>query len=202
MNIQILLFDGFDELDAIAPFEVLQNAKSAGAALSVQMVTLEDPRLVTASHGLTVQSQGQLQTSPQPPALLMVPGGNWNFPADTGVRKEVESGEIPPQIAAFHQAGGVVAAVCTGAMLLAAADILKHRHAITHHAAVDDLQATGANIIRQRVVDDGDIITAGGVTSGLDLALWLVEREAGAKIANEVAARMEYTTQGDVWQRP
>jgi len=86
----------------------------------------------------------------------------------------------------------VMAGVCTGAMLLAHAGIIGNRRATTHHAAWDDLTATGATLVKNRVVDDGDLITAGGVTSGLDLALWIVERYTGERLADEVTERMEY----------
>jgi len=200
MLVQIILFDGFDELDAIAPYEVFKNAASAGGTIDARLVTLDQPCSVTASHGLCVQSQAALTLQP-PPSVLLVPGGNWNSQAATGVRQEVAAGSIPQAIAAHHAAGVQLAAVCTGAMLLAAAGVLHGRPATTHHAAVDDLQAAGAKIVAARVVDDGDIMTAGGVTSGLDLAFWIVQRHCGATIADEIARRMEYTRQGSVWQR-
>lgn len=85
-------------------------------------------------------------------------------------------------------------------MLLATAEILRGRPAITHHSAINDLQAAGAKIVQARVVDDGDIITAGGVTSGLDLALWLVERFYGSKTAHAIEVQMEYERRGTVWR--
>jgi transcriptional regulator GlxA family with amidase domain len=84
-------------------------------------------------------------------------------------------------------------------MLLAAAGLTKGRPAITHHSAVEDLRATGAIVIKARVVDDGDIVTAGGVTSGLDLALWLVERYFGSPLADGVARAMEHERRGPIW---
>jgi transcriptional regulator GlxA family with amidase domain len=85
-------------------------------------------------------------------------------------------------------------------MLLAASGILQGRPAITHHGAIQDLQAAGAQVTQARVVDSGDIVTAGGVTSGLDLALWLVERFYGSKIAHEIEVEIEYERRGVVWQ--
>jgi transcriptional regulator GlxA family with amidase domain len=86
-------------------------------------------------------------------------------------------------------------------MLVAAAGLLKGRPATTHHGAIDDLRAAGAEIIEARVVDDGDVVSAGGVTSGLDLALWLVERFAGVEIVHKVESEMEFERRGEVWQR-
>jgi transcriptional regulator GlxA family with amidase domain len=87
-----------------------------------------------------------------------------------------------------------MAAVCTGTMLLAAAEITRGRRAITHHVAIDALAASGAEVVLSRVVDDGDLVTAGGVTSGLDLALHLVARFAGEEAASEGRVRIEYPT--------
>ena len=78
-------------------------------------------------------------------------------------------------------------------MLLAHAGIVGTRRAATHYTARADLAETGATVVEDRVVDDGDLVTSGGVTSGLDLALWFVEREAGVDLADRVATRMEYT---------
>jgi transcriptional regulator GlxA family with amidase domain len=86
-------------------------------------------------------------------------------------------------------------------MLVAAAGLLSNRPAITHHGAIEDLIAKGADIVKARVVDDGDIITAGGVTSGLDLALWLLERYFNPETAHKVEIMLEYERRGTVWRR-
>ena len=199
MKTQIVLFDGFDELDAVAPYEVLRNAAAAGADLHVELATQHDVAEVTAAHGLRVRSQARLAKSGLD--LLIVPGGGWNNRAATGARAEAERGELPAAIARLHHGGATVAAVCTGAMLLAAAGVTAGRPATTHHAALEDLRTTGAVVTPARVVDDGDLITAGGVTSGLDLALWVVERWFGAAVALAVEREMEYERRGVVWRR-
>jgi transcriptional regulator GlxA family with amidase domain len=91
-----------------------------------------------------------------------------------------------------------MASVCTGAMLLAAAGITDGRPATTHHTALDDLRASGAEVIEARVVDDGDLMTAAGITSGIDLALYIVEQEAGVEIAEKVADEIEYERRFEV----
>ncbi|ADB62468.1 ThiJ/PfpI domain protein [Haloterrigena turkmenica DSM 5511] len=184
---EIVLFDGFDELDAIGPYEVLENAAQAGADLEVDLVTLDETDLVTASHDLRVEPQGTLGQ----PDILLVPGGGWTS-ANEGVRAVVEDGVLPDKVDACYTEGSTVASVCTGAMVLAEADLLEGRPAATHQVAVEDLEAHAANVVDERVVDDGDVLTAGGVTSGLDLALWLVEREFGADVASEVSEEMAY----------
>jgi transcriptional regulator GlxA family with amidase domain len=86
-------------------------------------------------------------------------------------------------------------------ILVAAGGLLDGRPATTHHDDFDDLEGKAAPVIRDaRVVDDGDIITSGGVTSGLDLALWLAEKHIGPEVANRAAAGMEYRRDERVWR--
>ena len=94
----------------------------------------------------------------------------------------------------------LVATVCGGSLALAMAGLLEGRHVVTHHMGMDVLSATGAIPIQARVVDDGDLVTAGGVTSGLDLGLYLLEREFGPRIANAVEKVFEYERRGTTWQ--
>ena len=198
MDIAIVLFDGVDELDAVAPFEVFANAASEGADLTVTLCTLDGAPTVTASHGLELGSQARLDDLS--PDLVVVPGGQWNARGETGAWAEAERGDIPNALRRLHDAGTTVAGVCTGGMLMARAGLTDGRPAATHHGALADLRETDARVVEARVVDDGDVVTAGGVTSGLDLALYLVEREFGEEIADAVAERMEYDPRGPVYR--
>ena len=200
MQVQIIIFNGFDELDAIVPFEVLRSATAIGADVQVRLVALDDAAVFTAAHGLKVQPEAKLAIDQQPD-ILIVPGGGWVGRAPQGARAEVERGTIPATISHLHQNGTTIASVCTGAMLVAAAGLLSGRPAITHHGAIEELKATGAEIVKARVVDDGDIITAGGVTSGLDLALWLLERYFAPETAHKIEMMLEYERRGTVWRR-
>src|SRR5262245_58139737 len=200
MRVQIVLFDGCDELDALAPFEVLRRAGEAGADIQTKLVTLTDMAEVTAAYGLRVRPTGRLEEG-ELPDLVLVPGGGWNHRGLRGARVEAERGALPAALARLHAAGMMLAGVCTGAMLIAAAHLLIGRHATTHHLALDELQAAGATVIHARVVDDGDLLTSGGVTSGIDLALWLVERFAGPQVALQIERRLEYERRGTVWRR-
>jgi transcriptional regulator GlxA family with amidase domain len=196
---EILIFDGFDELDAIGPLEVLRNAaRLDGVDLEVRLVTLDEVDEVVAAHGTKVRPDGRPGEQPD---LLVVPGGGWNARSPRGARAEAEREELPRAIARLHAGGTTVAGVCTGVMLLAAARLTGGRPAVTHHGALAELKATGTEIVEARVVDDGDLITSGGVTSGLDLALWIVERYFGARAALAVEAGMEYERRGVVWRR-
>lgn len=200
LKIQIIIFDGFDELDAIAPFEVLQTAAAMGAEVTAELVTLDESQEITAAHGLSVTPNARLDCN-EPPDILIVPGGGWSSRSDRGAWAEAQRGKIPAAIARLFKNGAIVASVCTGAMLLATAKLLNERPAITHHSAIADLQNQGAKIVNARVVDDNKIITAAGVTSGLELALWLLERFLTPQIAYEVERELEYERRGTVWRK-
>lgn len=188
MKIDIVVFDGFDEMDAVAPYEVFRTAAQLGAPIDAELVGARGAATVTASHGLRLAvGRGPSEAAD----MVLVPGGGWFHGA--GVRDEIGRGDLPAFVLAARERGAIVGSVCTGAMLLAAAGLVEGRPATTHHAAIEDLRAAGAQIVEgARFVDDGDLLTAGGVTSGLDLALHIVEKVAGASIAEQVAREIEY----------
>lgn len=190
--IDIVVYDGSDELDAIGPLEVFQNARAAGADIDVRLVARGDARSVRASHGLRYEVDAPFV--PGEADVIVVAGGSWVARSDAGAWGEVQRGDLLPLLAEAAGADRttLVTSVCTGAMLLAHAGVIGARRATTHHAAWDDLAATGAELVRERVVDDGDLVTAGGVTSGIDLALWLVERWATPALADQLAEGLEY----------
>jgi transcriptional regulator GlxA family with amidase domain len=184
MRIDIVVFDGMDELDAVGPLEVLRRA-----GFDVQLVALDPNRTVTCAYGLTIAPDGAPRSDAE---VVIFPGGGWVGRAARGVRAEVETNRWKPLIEQAESRGAVLASVCTGAMILAASGALTGRRAATHHSAWADLEAAGATLVRERVVDDGDRVTAGGVTSGIDLALHLVERFAGKQTADLIADNLEY----------
>jgi transcriptional regulator GlxA family with amidase domain len=191
-RIQIVVYDGFDELDAIGPFEVLRAAERAGAPLRTRWVAAAPCGSVTSGHGLRIAVDGVLAGEAGDCDWVLVPGGAWTDPSIPGCGAEIRRGALPRRLAELRAKGVGMAAVCTGTMLLAAAGITRGRRAITHHVALEALAASGAEGVRARVVDDGDLITAGGVTSGLDLALHMVGRFAGDEAARVGGVRMEY----------
>ncbi|HEY3725576.1 MAG TPA: DJ-1/PfpI family protein [Solirubrobacteraceae bacterium] len=188
---EVLFFDGFDDLDAVAPYEIL-----AAAGFPVRAVSFSaPPGTVTSAHGLRVDVDGPLGETPQ---LLVIPGGGWLDGARGGVRAMAQ-GELPVHLVRLHGQGTVLASVCTGAMVLAAAGLLRGRAAITHHSAVDDLARAGAEVRRDaRVVDGGDLVTCGGPTAGIDLSLHLVERFCGPAAAQAGAQRIEHERVGPI----
>jgi transcriptional regulator GlxA family with amidase domain len=195
MEAAILVFDGVDELDAVGPYEVLQRAAAKGAPLDVRLVTLAPAEQVTGAFGLRLEPDGVLGDRVD---LLVVPGGGWAVRAERGAWAEAQRPDVPDAIARAARAGATVASVCTGAMLVAAAGLTRGRAATTHQSALADLRQTGAEVVEARVVDDGELVSAGGVTSGIDLALWLVERFFGADLAEAIARELEHDRVGPV----
>ncbi len=135
--------------------------------------------------------------------LLVVPGGGYQRrDGGPGVRAEIEQGRARALADAARRFPRLtLASVCTGAMLLSAAGLTRNRPCTTHHLSLADLEAQGGVLKKARVVDDGDLVTAGGITSGLDLALWLVRRELGADTALRLETMLEYEARGTVWVR-
>jgi transcriptional regulator GlxA family with amidase domain len=207
VHAQIVLFDGFDPLDVIAPFDVLVAGSDAvGGELVVELVSAEGPRpTVRGTRGLVLNATAQLD--PSKPGYVIVPGASG--PTD-GDPDEVDT--IPVLLARFGETDAVplirdamanpditVATVCGGSLALAMAGLLEGRNAVTHVLGLDVLDATGVNVGRARVVDVGDVVTAGGVTSGLDLALHLLDRSYGPRVALAVEELFEYERRGTVW---
>ncbi len=184
MMVDVAAFDGMDELDAVGPVEVLRRAE-----FDVNLVTLTPRTSIRCAHGLVIVPDGV--TRPDA-AIVIFPGGGWNARAAQGVAAEIENRRWSSVIESASSRNAVLASVCTGALILASAGALRGRRATTHHSALADLAKAGAIVVTERVVDDGDRITAGGVTSGIDLGLWIVERFAGPELAEKIASSLEY----------
>lgn len=210
MLAQIVLFDGFDPLDVIAPYEVLwEGGIAAGGALTVELVSAEGPRDVTSgAGGLTLRASARLD--PDRADIVIVPGaaGRVNQPEDGPEMVTIPlllartlDTDLPRLIRqALDDPRVTVATVCGGGLALAMAGLLEGRHVVTHHLGMDVLSATGAIPVQARVVDDGDLVTAAGVTSGLDLGLYLLERMLGSRIALAVEDMFAYERRGTTWR--
>ncbi|GAA2822358.1 DJ-1/PfpI family protein [Crossiella cryophila] len=200
MRFQVLMFDGVEEQDFVAPVEVLGLAAklSPGAIAPPVMVSTGSPGVVTCTYRTRVEVPGGW--APESADVLVVPGGGYNLPPSgeprPGVRKLMRDKEFLGRLARVRVP---LVGICTGVMVLAAAGLTRGRTATTHGKAKADLAALGTTVVDARVVDDGDLVTGGGVTSGLDVALWLVERYAGARVALAAEEVMEYERRGTVW---
>ncbi|MGP4004183.1 DJ-1/PfpI family protein [Streptomyces sp. 8N706] len=216
MHAQVVLFDGFDPLDVIAPFEVLHAGGTASAgALTVELVSAEGPReVVGGTGGLSLKATARLD--PERADLIMVPGASGRVTEDddndtapgghgdesiTVLLGRALETELPHLLeAGMKRPGLTMTTVCGGSLILAMAGLLEGRRATTHHMGMDLLDATGSTAVHARIVDDGDLVTGAGVTSGLDLGLYLLERELGPKIAHAVEQLFAYERRGVVWR--
>ncbi|MFJ5637336.1 DJ-1/PfpI family protein [Streptomyces goshikiensis] len=216
MLCQIVLFDGFDPLDVIAPYEVLfAGSMAAPGQLSVELVSAEGPREVPSGAGLlTLRATGRLD--PRRAGLVLVPGavGPLGAGADAGGPGGPGGGDTVPALLArslstglpallkeaLERPGTIVATVCGGSLVPAMAGLIEGRHVTTNHLGLDALAATGAVAVDARIVDDGDLVSGAGVTSGLDLGLYLLERELGPRIAHAVERLFAHERRGTVWR--
>lgn len=205
LRAQFVLFDGFDPLDVIAPFEVLTAGSDfLGGEFSVELVSASGPG--TVRSGLPQVSLSAVTAlDPAAPGYLFVPGvvGPVDGDPDAGdetipvlLARFASSDAMPLISCALTNPSVTVVAYCGGSLALAMAGLIEGRTATTHVLGIDMLEATGVNAVRARVVDDGDLITGGGVTSGLDVALYLLEREFGSRTAHAVEELFEYERRG------
>jgi transcriptional regulator GlxA family with amidase domain len=209
MLAQIVLFDGFDPLDVIAPYEVLgAGGMVTDGALQVELVSAEGAREVPSGIGpLSLNATARLE--PGRADLIVVPGAAGRLPDEGDVSDDnipvvlgrTLNTDLPALLKeALDRSGLIVATVCGGSLVLAMAGLIEGRPATTHHLGLDALEATGTIAIDARVVDDGDLVTGAGVTSGLDLGLYLVERELGPRIAHAVEKLIAHERRGTVWR--
>lgn len=208
MHVQIVLFDGFDPLDVVAPFEVLHAGGAAsGGAVGVELVSAEGPReVVGGAGGLALRATGTL--SPERAGVVLVPGAAGPLEETGGAEPSIPvllgrtlTTGLPALLgAAMKNPEVTTASVCGGSLVLALAGLIGGRHATTHHLGLDQLDEAGVHAVRARVVDDGDLVTGAGVTSGLDLALYLLEREVGPQVALAVEELFAYERRGTVWR--
>ncbi len=192
MRIAILLFDGVEELDWAGPWEVLTMwaalARRAGDADVEVLLCGDQAGPITCAKGAQVLADSSWDDLTDTPDVVVVPGGR-------GTRSLVEDEVLLGRLRQYHEDGALLASVCTGALLLAAAGLLEGRPATTHHGALAELQGLdGTCEVRrdERWVDDGDVITAAGVSAGIDMALHLVDRLAGTERARAVRSAIQY----------
>ncbi|MFE4616883.1 MULTISPECIES: DJ-1/PfpI family protein [Streptomyces] len=198
LRVHVVMFDGVEELDFAAPYEVFSaSGFFTPRPVEVRYVSATEARTVTAAYGTVIR--GVHRWAPDEADVLVVPGGGYARRDSPGVRAEIGRGTLPRALASAPRPGLTIAALCTGVMLLSAAGLTRGRPCTTHHKAKPDLEQQGGLVKNARVVDDGDLVTAGGVTSGLELALWLARRELGPDAATSLETMLEYEARGTVW---
>jgi transcriptional regulator GlxA family with amidase domain len=181
MQVAIPIYEGFTALDAIGPYEVLQGVPGN----EVVFCAPEPGNYRTEGNQLGLVADYALAEVAEPD-IIVVPGG-------LGNRRWLEgANDYTEWLAAVHETTTWTTSVCTGSLMLAAAGILDGTDAATHWAARDALADLGANPVAERVVERGKVITAAGVSSGIDMALHLVGRINGESVAQAVQLAIEY----------
>lgn len=187
MRVQIAVFDGFDEIDVFGPFEAL-----AAGGVDVELAAVHGAGTIRSQRGVRLEVDRVLLKELPLPDGVVVPGGGWLNRAERGAWAEVQAGVLPRVLREAHGKVSWLASVCSGGMILAHAGLLRGRRATTNRNCMAEFRPLVGEAIDQRVVDDGDVITAGALTSGLDLGLHLVGRFLGDKIARSAMASLEY----------
>jgi transcriptional regulator GlxA family with amidase domain len=183
MQIAILLFDKLTALDAIGPYEVLRSVPG----WEVRFVGARKGMVRTDSGALGLSADFSLDEATEADVVL-VPGGEGNRPL-------LHDEEVLSWLRDVDARTKWTTSVCTGSLVLAAAGLLAGRRATCHWLFLEQLRELGADAVGGRFVEDGKLITAAGVSAGIDMALHLVSREAGPEIAQAVQLGMEYDPQ-------
>jgi putative intracellular protease/amidase len=183
MNIAIPIYDRFTALDAVGPYEVLSRLPGA----TVHFLAKQPGPQRTETRMLLLSADRAFDELPTP-EVIVVPGGY-------GTRQLLSDETILGWLRAAHESSQWTTSVCTGALLLGAAGILDGLEATTHWLELETLRAYGATPVTRRVVEQGKVITAAGVSSGIDMALTLAARIAGDQVAQAIQLGIEYDPQ-------
>jgi transcriptional regulator GlxA family with amidase domain len=180
MKIAILIFDKLTALDAIGPYEVL--SRLPGAELEFVAPEPGVKRTDTGRLGLEATSSIDELTDPD---IILVPGGEGN-------RLLLSDDRVLDWLRSAHEGTTWTTSVCTGSLVLGAAGILDGKRATSHWVYLEQLREYGAEPVRERFVEDGKVVTAAGVSAGIDMALHLATRIAGDDVAQAIQLGIEY----------
>ncbi len=183
MDIAILIYDRFTALDAVGPYEVLSRLPDSTTTFVGE--TVGPKRTDTGVLALTADAS--IADVPTPD-IVLVPGG-------PGQSALMEDGPVHEWLRKAHESTTWTTSVCTGSLILAAAGLLQGKRATSHWTALEELGELGAEATAERVVFDGKIVTAAGVSAGIDMALTLVARIAGDELAQAIQLGIEYDPQ-------
>lgn len=187
-NVAILIFDDVEILDFCGPYEVFGVTGRHNNSQPFNVYTVaEQLKPVIARNQLSVNPKYTIQECP-PPDILLVPGGY-------GTRREMHNQVLINWIKQGFERSELLLSVCTGALLLAKAQLLENLAATTHHLSIDLLKEIAPNTeirIGDRFVDNGKIILSAGISAGIDMSLYVVAKLLGKEEAIKTAERMEY----------
>ena len=185
-TVGIVLFPNVEELDFVGPLEALGGM--ARISPGWRVVTIAESSPVECTHGLKVNVDHTFADAP-PLDVLLVPGG-------IGTRQEVENPRMIDFVRKAGSAAAFVTSVCTGAFILHRAGFLSGRRATTHWGAIGQLRELGdVEVVEERFVQDGNVITAAGVSAGIDMALYLASLLTDPQTARNVQKLLEYYPQ-------
>ncbi len=184
VDIAIPIFDGITALDAIGPYEVLSRLPEA----RVHFLGVDEPGPKRTDNGMLGLTADEALTEVPHPEVIVVPGGY-------GTRRLMKDEALLAWLRTAHETSQWTTSVCTGALVLGAAGILDGLEATTHWRLLDKLGELGARPVGRRVVEQGKVITAAGVSSGIDMALTLAARIAGEDTAQAIQLAIEYDPQ-------
>ncbi|MGE4589659.1 MAG: DJ-1/PfpI family protein [Acidaminococcaceae bacterium] len=184
LTVGILLFPQVEELDFVGPFEILSYINKIRPESTKVMLIAETAEPVEAFNGMKIIPDVTIANCPQLD-ILVAPGGKGRYAAmkNTAIKEFIQQ---------QAQKAKYITSVCTGAFLLAEAGLLKNKKATTYHTAFAELAAYSVEVLPQKVVRAGNIITAAGVSSGIELGLYILREEFGAAVAQEAADNIEY----------
>jgi putative intracellular protease/amidase len=183
MEIAILIFDRLTALDAVGPYEVLSRLPGA----EVKFVATEPGAKRTETRMLSLGADYSLSEVTHP-EIVVVPGG-------FGTRELLEDEPVLAWLRAAHETSRWTTSVCTGSLVLGAAGLLRGLKATSHWLMLERLAEFGAEPTSERVVEQGKVITAAGVSAGIDMALVLAQREAGDEVSQAIQLGIEYDPQ-------
>jgi transcriptional regulator GlxA family with amidase domain len=183
--VAFVLFDGAEELDWVGPWEVFTMLDKVEPGSCTAYSVSQHGGEVRCAKGLRVLADHSFANAPKPD-IVLVPGGQ-------GTRTESQNPAMLDYIRATATEAELMTSVCTGAFVLAAAGLLEGKRATTHFASMDRLRAIeGITAVEERWVDEGSVVTAAGVSAGIDMALHLVARLWSPAIAAKVRQVMQY----------
>lgn len=185
-NAGILLFDNVEVLDFAGPFEVFSVTGQRDGDGYFKVFTISENDVVEAVNGLKIMSDYRLDNHPEID-ILVVPGGY-------GARAAIKNDQLLGWVKNISKKSEYTLSVCTGSLILAQAGLLKYLEATTHHTCYDLLEKLDDTLIlkKERFVDNGNIITAAGVSAGIDASMYLIEKIHGEAVSKETAKYIEY----------
>jgi transcriptional regulator GlxA family with amidase domain len=183
MQVAILIFEKLTVLDVIGPYEVLRSVPG----WEVRFVGLEAGPVRADSGALSLVADHSIEDTTEPD-IVLVGGGEGNRPL-------LDDERVLGWLRDVHESSRWTTSVCTGSLVLGAAGLLEGKRATGHWLYLEPLRGYGAEPTSERVVEDGKVITAAGVSAGIDMALHLVQREVGPEVAQAIQLGIEYDPQ-------